>query len=152
MDDAEDDEDEHDGCGDEGDGGGDPGDPSDRRPGEGRQQQATQCFAAEQRVTLSGDLVDGALQFGDRGVVFTGFLGGGEGGAGFALGAAQLGVGGAVGDPLEVSVDEAGVGLGFVPGGDLFVGVADEVVAAFFFAGQAASGKKMPWEDSSSPT
>ena len=35
-------------------------------------------FAAEQRVALAGDLVDGALQFGDRGVVFAGFLGGGE--------------------------------------------------------------------------
>ena len=133
MDDAGDDEDEHHGGGDEGDGGGDSGDPSDGRPGEGGQQQAAQGFAAEQRVALAGDLVDGALQFGDRGVVFAGFLGGGEGGAGFALGSAELGVGGAVGDPLEVAVDEAGVGLGFVAGRDLFVGELDQVVAAFLF-------------------
>ena len=101
MEEPEHDEDDHRGGGDEGDGGGDPGDAADRRPGERRQQQAAQRLAAEQRVALAGDLVDGALQLGDRGVVFAGLFGGGEGRPGLALRAAELGVGGAIGDALR---------------------------------------------------
>ena len=43
-----------------------------------------------------------------------------------------------------MAVDEAGVGLGFVAGRDLFVSELDQVVAAFFFE-EAASGKKIAW-------
>ena len=50
----------------------------------------------------------------------------------FALRAAELGVGEAIGDAFEVAVDEAGVGLGLGAGRDLLVGVLDEVVASFF--------------------
>ena len=71
-----------------------------------------------------------ALQLGDRRLVLARVLGGGEGGAGLALRSAELGVRGAVGDPFEVAVDEAGVGLGLGAGGHLLVGVLDEVVAA----------------------
>ena len=45
--------------------------------------------------------------------------------------AAEVGVGGAVGDAGEVAVDVAGVGLGLGAGGDLLLGVLDEVGAAF---------------------
>ena len=49
---------------------------------------------------------------------------------GGALGGAEIGVGGAVGDPGQMTVDEAGIGLGFVAGVDLLIGELDEVVAA----------------------
>ena len=61
-------------------------------------------------------------------------------GLGGALGCAEVGVGGAVGDPFQVAVDEAGVGLGFVAGVDLLVGELDEVGAALF--GQVGGGRE----------
>ena len=53
---------------------------------------------------------------------------------------AEVGVGGAVGDPFQVAVDEAGVGLGFGAGVDLLVGELDEVGAAFL--GQVGGGRE----------
>ena len=72
---AEHDEHEHRRGGDEGGDGGDAGDAADRRPGEGRQQQAAQRLAPEQRVALAGERVDRGLQFGDRGLVLAGVVG-----------------------------------------------------------------------------
>ena len=51
-------------------------------------------------------------------------------GLGCALGGAEVGVGCAAGDPFEVAVDEAGVGLGFGACVEALVGELDEVGAA----------------------
>ena len=118
-------------CGaDEGDDGGDPGDGADGRPGVGRQEQAAQRLALEQRVALVADGVGIGLQLVDgrlRGAVGDGVL---DGGGCRPLGTAQVGVGGTVGEALEVAADVAGVGLGLAAGGHLLAGVLEQVAAA----------------------
>ena len=73
--------------GDEGHDGGDAGDAADRRPGERRQQQATQRLAPEQAVALPGDLISCGLQFGDGRFVRAGLLGLDDGRLGLPLAA-----------------------------------------------------------------
>ena len=64
----------------------------------------------------------------------------GDVGLGGALGGAEVGVGGAVGDPGEVAVDVAGVGLGFVAGVETLAGEREQVGAAVF--GELVGGRE----------
>ena len=120
-------QDQHQTAGDEGADGGVAGDGADLRPGEGRQQQATQGLATEERVALARDLRCGCLQGVDLGLRLAGVDGGLDLGLGGPLGCAEIGVGGALGDALQVAVDVAGVGLGAFTGGQLLAGEAEQV-------------------------
>ena len=122
VDHSEGDQDGHHAGGDEGADGGDAGDHADRRPGVGRQQQAAQGLALEQAVALCADDVGVGLQVVDLGLGLAGVDRRGDVGLGCALRGAEVGVGGAVGDPVEVAVDEAGVGLGLAAGVETLVG------------------------------
>ena len=70
------------------------------------------------------------LQLGDVAACSPGVLGGLDGRLGGALRGPEVGVGRAVGDAVEMVVDEAGVGLGLGAGRHLLAGVPDQVVAA----------------------
>ena len=103
------------------------GDHADRRPGEGGQQQASQRLALEERVPLGCHSVGLGLQLGDGSLRLAVVDRFGDRRRGGPLDGAEVGVGLAVGDPFEVPVDEAGVGLGLRARGDLLAGVLDEV-------------------------
>ena len=103
------------------------GDHADGRPGEGGQQQASQRLAPEERVPLGRHSVGLGLQLVDGSLRLAVVDRFGDGGLGGPLDGAEVGVGLAVGDPFEVPVDEAGVGLGLRARGDLLAGVLDEV-------------------------
>jgi hypothetical protein len=70
-----------------------------------------------------------ALQLGDLRLGRSVCLGGRDGLLGGGLRGAEIGVGGAIGDALEVTVDEAGVGLGLSTGVHVLTGELHEVVA-----------------------
>ena len=111
VDDSKSHQDCHDCGGGEGGDGCDPGDGADRGPCVGREQEAPERLTLEEGVALAGDAIGRGLQLGDLGIRCAGVDRCLDVGLGCALGGSEVGVGGAVGDCLEVAVDEAGVGL-----------------------------------------
>ena len=93
---------------------------------EGGEQQPAERLALEEGLTLGRDVGQLLLQVRQRRVV--GLLGRGNlGGRRCALRRAEVGVGLAVGDRLDVQADEVvGVALGLLAGGERLAGVLDE--------------------------
>jgi hypothetical protein len=129
MGEAEDDQHGHQGGG-EGGEGADTGDHSHGRPCIGRQQQAAERFALEQRIALRGDATGRCLELVDLRLRLTGVDGRLDVGLGRGLDRAEVGEGGAVCDPLPVAVDVAGAGLGFLTGVERLIRVPDQVVSS----------------------